>query len=275
MLNENKISEIKIIITGLLKDLDSLSENEMVSHIKWEDLLMSASMISQKLNTLRIEQERNNMKRYLLREDALDILKSQNEQIIRLTRELQELKSYKEEKELSTEGYETELTMEENYVLGDDFKGEENTEKEKTILSDDSPEEDSPEEDSVEEDSVEEDFSSGVNPDSGFDNERFELQDGGVVNEDEEKDDYPWMTDKPGTVVDDIHDAVTLNDKLCFLGDLFGGDTDLYKFTLNRINELGSFREALSYLRSEFPNWDESSTEVYRFYMIVRRRFDV
>ncbi len=68
MLNANKVSEIKIIIDGLLKDIESLSETEMISHIKWEELIMSASIIIQKLTTLRIEQERNYMKN--LKEEA-------------------------------------------------------------------------------------------------------------------------------------------------------------------------------------------------------------
>jgi hypothetical protein len=102
-------------------------------------------------------------------------------------------------------------------------------------------------------------------PERDFDNDRFELQDG---------DEFPWMTDKTGPPVDDIRDAVTLNDKLCFIGELFEDDSEQYKLTMNRLNEMGSFGEALSYLRRAFPDWDESSAEVYRFYMIVRRRYD-
>ncbi|MFA7180630.1 MAG: hypothetical protein WC077_05710, partial [Bacteroidales bacterium] len=92
MLNDNKISEIKIIIDGLLKDIDNLSETEMVSHIQWEDILLSASLISHKLNTLRIEQERNNMKRYFLKEDALDKLEASDNELKRLNYTIVQLK---------------------------------------------------------------------------------------------------------------------------------------------------------------------------------------
>jgi hypothetical protein len=33
--------------------------------------------------------------------------------------------------------------------------------------------------------------------------------------------------------------------------------------------------QALEYTRNAFPSWDEESSAVYRFYMLLRRRYNV
>lgn len=83
---------------------------------------------------------------------------------------------------------------------------------------------------------------------------------------------HPWMDDMPGPTVQNIEDAILLNDRLFFINQLFDGDEDQFSLTLERINETSSFKEVLNYLRSAFPEWDENSDPVYRFYMIVRRK---
>lgn len=82
-----------------------------------------------------------------------------------------------------------------------------------------------------------------------------------------------WMTDIPGEKVDDITDAISLNDKLFFIRELFGGDDEQFSLTIDRLNEAKSFNQALSECRSAFTEWDETSDAVYRFYMAVRRKF--
>lgn len=82
-----------------------------------------------------------------------------------------------------------------------------------------------------------------------------------------------WMTDIPGEKVDDIIDAISLNDKLFFIRELFGGDDEQFSLTIDRLNEAKSFNQVLSECRSVFPEWDETSDAVYRFYMTVRRKF--
>lgn len=82
-----------------------------------------------------------------------------------------------------------------------------------------------------------------------------------------------WMVDKPGPYVQDVRDAISLNDRLLYINDLFDEDVAIYRETLNVINELGSFEEVVNYLSSEFPHWDENSDTVYRLYMTIRRKF--
>jgi len=90
MLNANKISEIKIIIEGLLKDIESLSETQIVSHIKWEEVMLSLSMVTQKLTTLRVEQERSYLRE--LKEQAQNAVKTRDEEIRILNQSITELR---------------------------------------------------------------------------------------------------------------------------------------------------------------------------------------
>ncbi len=82
-----------------------------------------------------------------------------------------------------------------------------------------------------------------------------------------------WMLDRTGYKIDDINSVITLNDKLYFINDLFGGDYDLFKDTVDKLNSFSNMDQALMYCRSNFPHWDEYSNEIYRFYMILRRRY--
>ena len=81
-----------------------------------------------------------------------------------------------------------------------------------------------------------------------------------------------WMKDNPGNKVDTIDQAITLNDKLLFLKDLFNDDLQQYRLSLEKIDQMNSFSQVLEYTRASFPDWDESSPALYRFYMTVRRK---
>ncbi|MGE4415097.1 MAG: hypothetical protein AB7D08_07190 [Bacteroidales bacterium] len=299
MLNDNKISEIKIIIEGLLNDIDNLSETEMVSHIQWEDILLSASLISHKLNTLRIEQERNNMKRYFLKEDALDKLEASDNEfkrlnytIVQLKREIADLRL-----NISKSAVPEAYTSPNKAVLGqevtdqmlrdlkedvkEDVKEDLKEDVEQGDEQDLAPANESEQEMSnggYQEDENRESFSSDTeSPGNDFDDMGLDfLLDKRELLEIEEASNLEpaWMIDNPGTKVDDIHQAITLNDKLCFIRELFNGDVDQYRLSIQKVNEMGSFKEALEYTRQAFPHWDEGSNEVYRFYMIVRRRYN-
>ena len=82
-----------------------------------------------------------------------------------------------------------------------------------------------------------------------------------------------WMLDKPGPFIDDIREAISLNDRLVYVNDLFGQEVDMYEDMIAKINKMSSLADVLDYARSMFPDWDEGSDSVYRFYMTVRRRF--
>lgn len=83
----------------------------------------------------------------------------------------------------------------------------------------------------------------------------------------------PWMVDIPGSKVEMIQSALSLNDRLTFIRELFEGDTEQFNIILDRINETSSFDEVVSDMRDAYPEWDENSPIVYRFYMEVRRKF--
>lgn len=230
MLNSNKISEIKIILEGLLKDVDNLSENEMVSHIKWEEILMSASMISHKLNTLRIEQERNFMKRYLLREEASQLTQSVSE----IKRAISELRINISASELP-KAYTQSTHIQDKQLF----------------------EPEPPKSVPVVEEEIDYDFL--------MNNTSAKEEQGQLPS---------WMRDMPGPAVNDLHMAVTLNDKLYFIKELFKGDEDQFRLSIQRLNEMNSLKEALEYTRAAFPEWDEDSDSIYRFYMLLRRRYN-
>lgn len=90
---------------------------------------------------------------------------------------------------------------------------------------------------------------------------------------DKVRDRFAWMNDFPGERVDDVNMAVSLNDRLMFIRELFDGDDEQYESVMDRINETSSFEDVLMDIRSAFTEWDEDSDAVYRFYMAVRRKF--
>ncbi len=211
MLNSNKVSEIKIIISGLLRDLDSLSDEDVISPLKWEELNIAADNIKQKIGTLMLEHERSSLAKL-------------NQSIVELRRSLSEARQ----------------SAVNSFVP---FAGSD--EKSKVVLEPDEEEE-------------------------------MELFfDGGASILDSASNNGPrWMSDEPGPRVDDLNEAITLNDKLFFIGGLFKEDSEQYRLSIQKLNEMTSMDEALEYTRAAFEDWDENSEVAYRFYMILRRKLD-
>ncbi|MCK9628353.1 MAG: hypothetical protein M0R37_07160 [Bacteroidales bacterium] len=81
-----------------------------------------------------------------------------------------------------------------------------------------------------------------------------------------------WMIDIPGPHLSDINDGITLNDKILYINELFNGDDQQYRLSIQRLNEMSSLDEVLDYTRNAFPDWDEDTQATYRFYMNVRRK---
>lgn len=319
MLNDNKISEIKIIIEGLLNDVESLTENEMISHLKWEEILMSASLVSHKLNTLRIEQERNNLKRYYLKEDAINQFDSNDNEFKRLNHTISQLKKEMSEIRLN---FAKSLFIDEAPLQWN--KGEqERLQSDETVPVQPSAEPVQPQTEPVqpqtetsltEQEKVEsnemqkqlfepqietnelqtkpgqspiepvrsqtEPLAQQINNESGTIN--FEENELDFLLDKRSLMDIPvsyksepeWMKDMPGQPVDDLRMAVTLNDKLFFIRELFKGDEDQYRLSMQKLNDFDSFTQALQYTREAFEEWDEGSDAAYRFFMILRRRYN-
>ena len=85
-------------------------------------------------------------------------------------------------------------------------------------------------------------------------------------------DKQAWRTDMPGTAVKDIRSAISLNDRILFINNLFGQDPMAFQDALTKINQMTSIEEVVEYVVSEQPGWNLESDTVYRFMMAVRRK---
>lgn len=83
---------------------------------------------------------------------------------------------------------------------------------------------------------------------------------------------YDWEVDYPAPYIEDIASSIGFNDRLIFLKELFKGDQEKFVGAVNDINKMELFKDAIDYIREHFPDWNDQSDEVYRFYMNVRRK---
>ena len=76
------------------------------------------------------------------------------------------------------------------------------------------------------------------------------------------------LQEKP---IKDLFTAIGLNDKFLYIRELFNNDSDSYTRTIEAINRLNGFNEAVKYIDSSFK-WDFEKHEVQKFLELVRRR---
>lgn len=81
-----------------------------------------------------------------------------------------------------------------------------------------------------------------------------------------------WRTDMPGAPLDDIWNALSLNDRALFTNSLFREDPGLFADTVGILDSMDTLDKAVEYLSHEFPEWDMDSDLVYRFMMELRRK---
>lgn len=81
-----------------------------------------------------------------------------------------------------------------------------------------------------------------------------------------------WRTDRPGSPVKDVRSAISLNDRIIFIRQLFKEDPMAFQGTVAAINGMDSLEDVISYLRKIYPDWNYDSDTVYRFMMAVRRK---
>lgn len=81
-----------------------------------------------------------------------------------------------------------------------------------------------------------------------------------------------WRTAMPGAAVKDVRSAISLNDRVLFIRELFGGDAGLFQKAVDDINAMGSLDEMVAYVNERHPGWDLDSDTVYRLMMAVRRK---
>lgn len=81
-----------------------------------------------------------------------------------------------------------------------------------------------------------------------------------------------WKVDLAGPEVSDVRKALSLNDRIVLIRELFDNSGDALAAALDAANQTTSLDEFVAKMRSEHPQWDEQSPLVYRYYMIVRRK---
>lgn len=72
--------------------------------------------------------------------------------------------------------------------------------------------------------------------------------------------------------VSDLKKAIGINDRFLFIRELFGGDTQFFNDSIEKINTFTSFEEAKTYISTNF-NWKEGSEAESHFMHLLKRRF--
>jgi hypothetical protein len=70
-----------------------------------------------------------------------------------------------------------------------------------------------------------------------------------------------------------IKDSLTINQKFMFTKILFGGDFGAFSKVIDRIDTLDNLSQALSYLESDYSEWDRETEEYGEFIEMVETRF--
>lgn len=74
----------------------------------------------------------------------------------------------------------------------------------------------------------------------------------------------------------DLKTAVSLNDKLLYIKDLFNGYSLAYSEAIELLNRFNSFAEADAFLQANYAlknNWADKSQSVDKFYTLLRKKF--
>jgi hypothetical protein len=76
--------------------------------------------------------------------------------------------------------------------------------------------------------------------------------------------------------ITDLKAAITLNDKLLFVKDLFNGYSLSYSEAIEILNRFNSFDEADHYLKANYAtknNWESKPVTTEKFYALLKRRY--
>jgi hypothetical protein len=76
--------------------------------------------------------------------------------------------------------------------------------------------------------------------------------------------------------ISDIKQAITLNDKLLYVKDLFNGYNLAYSEAIEILNRFNTFDEAARFLKTNYVsknNWDGKPATVEKFYALLKRRY--
>ncbi|MFI5140595.1 MAG: hypothetical protein ACHQIM_22450 [Sphingobacteriales bacterium] len=76
--------------------------------------------------------------------------------------------------------------------------------------------------------------------------------------------------------ISDIKLAITLNDKLLYVKDLFNGYNLAYSEAIEILNRFNTFEEAMRFLKTNYitkNNWDSKPATTEKFYALLKRRY--
>ncbi len=286
---KGKISEIKHFTEKIFKTIESAQQDAVLSDAELDELLSYTSSITNRIISLRDDYK--NEKINLLQEKLEEL----NNQIHSVFDELESVKSLKiQSRETFTapqvESIIPEDLRDEIFDMTDVFSSEDelsesNVANEVKVAADIDKVENSIIEEPIIEEPKTEIFAKPVVVEL-FDNQTNDIQKILLEEDGEDEDNLSlydrlkentpeWLTDYPGSKISDIWAGISLNDRICFIKDLFNEDQEQFKISIMRLNEMTSMDEVLEYTRTAFPYWDEESPTLYRFYMIIRRKIDV
>ena len=104
--------------------------------------------------------------------------------------------------------------------------------------------------------------------------EKAEVQEAAPIEKTEVQDAAP--AEAIGSVVpkvEDIRKGITMGDRFLFQRELFGNNGELMNKTIDALNKLGSFEEAMAYTQQKFPNWNKESNAYELFINLLKRRW--
>nr|WP_294789828.1 hypothetical protein [uncultured Mucilaginibacter sp.] len=85
------------------------------------------------------------------------------------------------------------------------------------------------------------------------------------------------VADEPvGQPISDLKHAISLNDKLLYIKDLFNGYSLAYSEAIEILNRLTSFEDAERFLTKNYVtknNWENKADTVAKFYAVLKRRY--
>ena len=76
--------------------------------------------------------------------------------------------------------------------------------------------------------------------------------------------------------ISDIKLAITLNDKLLYVKDLFNGYSLAYSEAIEILNRFNTFEEATRFLNANYVaknNWESKPATTTKFYALLKRRY--
>lgn len=79
-----------------------------------------------------------------------------------------------------------------------------------------------------------------------------------------------------GSPIGDLKSAITLNDKLLYIRELFNGYSLAYSEALDLMNRMQSFEEAQTFLKNSYStknNWADKQAVADKFYALLQRRY--